>query len=71
MKKSILIIIIIIVIIFFSPKPSGGGDGCLGCKNTECKCFGFQKNWIAIGPWRSTCYGIPYDCENYVIGVLP
>jgi len=66
MKKTILIIIIIGLIIFFFPKPSGGGGSCLGCKNTECKCLGFQKNWVAIGPWRSTCYGIPYNCETYI-----
>ena len=38
-------------------------------EETECKCFGFQKfqkNWAAVGPWGSTCYGIPYDCKTYV-----
>jgi len=67
MKKTIIIIIIIGLIIFFFPKPNGGGGSCLGCENTECKCLGFQKNQIAIGPWQSTCYGIPYNCKTYII----
>ncbi len=73
MKKSILIITIIVLglIIFFFPKPSGEGGSCAGCENIECKCFGFQKNWVAIGPWRSTCYGIPYNCERYIIESSP
>ena len=65
-RNKILIIVIVILIIFFFPKPNGGGGSCLGCENTECKCFGFQKDKVFIGPWSSTCYGIPYDCETYV-----
>jgi len=67
MKKIIIIIIVIALIIFFFPKPSGGGGSCLGCENTTCKCFGFEKNFVAIGPWYSTCFGIPYNCETYII----
>ena len=69
-KLTLFIIIIVLGLIFFFPKPSGGGGSCLGCENTECKCFGFQKNWVAKGPWRSTCYGIPYGCETYIFGYL-
>ncbi len=70
MKKSILYIIVVIImglIVLFFPKSSGGGGVCVGCENTECKCFGFQKKWVAIGPWKSICYGVPYDCQTYYV----
>ena len=70
-KKWWVWVLIILVFIFFFPKYSGGGGSCYGCDNTECECFGFQKNWVAIGPWRSTCYGIPYDCKTDVFDPLP
>ncbi len=72
MKKTIIIIVLVVgLIIFFFPKPNGEGGSCVGCKNIECKCFGFQKNMVAIGVWRSICYGIPYGCKTHMIKPLP
>jgi hypothetical protein len=65
LKKLLFIIVALIVFLtfFFFPKPNGEGGSCSGCLNIECKCFGFERKETYIGPWHSTCYGIPYGCE--------
>ncbi len=57
-------VLVFISIIFFFPKSSGSGGTCPGCVNTECKCMGIEKNYVYIGPWHSTCYGVPYSCQK-------
>lgn len=68
LRKLFILAAIIGLIVFFFPKSAGGGGSCLGCGNTECECFGFQKTSVAFGPWKSFCFGIPHSCESYVIG---
>lgn len=65
MKKWVLIIslIILIAVIFFFPKKSGFGGSALDVKDQVCRCFGFETMKTAIGPWESTCYGIPHSCQ--------
>ena len=64
MKKIILTIIILALVIFFWPKYNGSGGSAVDAKNTQCQCIGIQKDWVAIGSWKSTCYGIPIDCQT-------
>jgi photosystem II stability/assembly factor-like uncharacterized protein len=58
----------LIALVFFYPKSNGGGGTCIGCENTTCKCFGFERTFTYIGPWNSTCYGIPHSCSTYKMG---
>lgn len=65
-KKYIIIIVLLIIIIFFYPRPSGQGGICLECLNTTCNCFGFKKSVVYAGPWHDICYGVPYNCDEFM-----
>lgn len=61
MVFSIIVLIVLIVLIFF-PKTFHGGSYA-AARNVRCKCFGFETIREAMGPYRYTCYGIPYSCS--------
>lgn len=59
LSRLLLIAVIVILVLTFLPKHNGTVI-CFGCEDRECSCFGVPKS-VTDG---STCYGIPYDCEE-------
>ncbi len=62
----IVVLIFVAVFIFFFPKNNGGGGVGTGVSRI-CNCLGYEKKFVADGPWKSTCYGISYGCKDYNI----
>ncbi|MFP4523688.1 MAG: hypothetical protein ACLFO2_00015 [Candidatus Woesearchaeota archaeon] len=53
------LLLIVILVLTFLPKHNGTVI-CFGCEDRECACFGIPKSTTE----GSTCYGIPYGCEE-------
>ncbi|MBS3068799.1 hypothetical protein J4441_00340 [Candidatus Micrarchaeota archaeon] len=64
-KTISIALMLVLLLIFFFPKYAGTGSATLCVKGMDCKCLGFEHTEQYFGPWRTTCFGIPYSCREY------